>query len=213
MAIDGSILVALNRAQVVSEQDTFTTHRYRQFARNLSKNTVDILDIGCNSGRGGYLLKAYLPSSKITGLDCVSDRLSRVDPEVYHETLCSFTTSIDLPSGTFDAIVAGEFIEHLPSCDVFPSLCEFFRLLRLRGLLLLTTPNPYYIRNFLRGSSVLLDPAHLSQHAARSLRRRLEDVGFSRIRVKGSGHVSRIIGQYSPLRVLYGSYLIKAVKW
>jgi hypothetical protein len=108
--------------------------------------------------------------------------------------------------------VAGEFIEHLPPDQVDATLCEFFRLLRLRGLLLLTTPNPRYVRHFLERTSVL-GGAHISQHYISSLRRRLAAVGFSAITVRGSGRVSSVLGEHIPLRAVYGSYLALASKW
>ena len=87
-------------------------------------------------------MKGLMPILQITGLDCVADRIADLDPTVYDLSVCTFSHSIPLESGSIDAIVAGEFIEHVPPDLVFPTFCEFFRLLRLRGLLLLTTPNP-----------------------------------------------------------------------
>ena len=92
------------------------------------------------------------------------------------------------------------------------TLCEFFRLLRLKGRLLLTTPNPRYIRHFLEGTSVL-GGAHISQHYITSLRRRLAAVGFLAITIRGSGRVSSILGGHIPLRAVYGSYLAFGSKW
>lgn len=171
-ATDLSLIVDLNRAQEISEIDTFTERRYKQFARRLRDRTRDVLDIGCNTGRGGAIMKAMRPDIKIIGLDCVPERISALDPSIYDASICTFTHRVLLASDSFDAIVAGEFIEHVPADLVYPTLCEFFRLLRLKGLLLLTTPNPDYLRNKLRGLSVL-GGAHLSQHHASSLGRRI----------------------------------------
>jgi 2-polyprenyl-3-methyl-5-hydroxy-6-metoxy-1,4-benzoquinol methylase len=157
-------------------------------------------------------MKALLPRLEITGLDCVPERIAALDPSTYNSSICSFTQTIPLASESFDAIVAGEFIEHVPPDLVFSTLCEFFRLLRLRGLLLLTTPNPRYLVNKFRRQSVL-GGAHVSQHHARNLRRRLEDVGFSRIRLRGSGRVSILLGERFPFLTKYGSYLTEATKW
>jgi hypothetical protein len=51
-----SDILAVNRGQTISEDDPFTLDRYRQFAKHLSKRAVDILDVGCNTGRGGPYL-------------------------------------------------------------------------------------------------------------------------------------------------------------
>ena len=45
------------------------------------------------------------------------------------------------------------------------------------------------------------------------LRWRLAAVGFSAITIRGSGHVSSMLGEHSPLRTVYGSYLAYASKW
>jgi 2-polyprenyl-3-methyl-5-hydroxy-6-metoxy-1,4-benzoquinol methylase len=171
-----------------------------------------VLDVGCNTGRGGAAMMAINPDLQITGLDCVPERIDALDPAVYQKRICAFAGDIPLPSESFDAVVAGEFIEHVPPDLVFPTLCEFFRLLRLKGQLLLTTPNPLYLKNMLAGTSVLGGP-HVSQHRPRNLRRRLEDIGFSRVRIRGSGHVSRVLGERFPVLAAYGSYLTEAVKW
>ncbi|SEP49537.1 Methyltransferase domain-containing protein [Rhodospirillales bacterium URHD0017] len=205
-------IIRLNREQELSETDTFTERRYRQFARHFGRDTRTVLDVGCNTGRGGAAMMAINPDLQITGLDCVPERIKALDPAVYKRAICAFTQDTKLPNDSFDAIVAGEFIEHVPPDLVFPTLCEFFRLLRLKGLLLMTTPNPLYLKNRLTGASVL-GGAHISQHRARNLRRRLEDVGFSQVRIRGSGRVSVALGERFPVLAAYGSYLTKAVKW
>ena len=207
-----SAIVELNRGQKVSEIDPFTEGRYEQFVRHLPSDAHDVLDVGCNTGRGGVVMKTLRPSLRITGLDCVPERVEALDPKIYDARICDFTESISSPSDSFDAIVAGEFIEHLPPDQVDVTLGEFFRLLRLKGRLLLTTPNPRYIRHFLEGTSVL-GGAHISQHYISSLRRRLAAVGFSAITIRGSGRVSSILGEHIPLRAVYGSYLAFGSKW
>jgi 2-polyprenyl-3-methyl-5-hydroxy-6-metoxy-1,4-benzoquinol methylase len=205
-------IVGLNRAQTVTETDTFTVRRYQQFSRHFPENAHDVLDIGCNTGRGGIVVKSLRPELRITGLDCVPERLAALDDNVYASVICSFTDSIQSPSESFDVVVAGEFIEHVPPESVFPTLCECFRILRLRGILLLTTPNPAYLKNKWKRESVL-GGAHLSQHRIGSLRRRLQDVGFSDIKIRGSGRVSTYLGEHFPIRAMYGSYLVAAKKW
>ena len=211
--MDLDTLVELNRSQRCSERDDFTDRRYLSFLQHLGPDVRDVLDIGCNTGRGGAAIKALRPELRITGLDCVQERVEALNRSVYQGALCGFMQDVPLRSGSFDAIVAAEIIEHVPPSEVPRSLCECWRLLRLRGRVLLTTPNPFYLRNRLQGLSVLMDPSHLSQHTIASLRRRLEDVGFTRVKVYGNGRVSKIIGSRWPLRLLYGSYLVVAQKW
>jgi 2-polyprenyl-3-methyl-5-hydroxy-6-metoxy-1,4-benzoquinol methylase len=213
MSLNRADLIDVNRRQYGSETDDFTLERYAQFLRHFPSNAQDVLDIGCNTGRGGQFLKSQMPRLRLVGLDCVPDRLDKIDPNVYQRTLCGFTDDIALPGSSFDAIIAGEIIEHIPGPSVLTSLHELFRLLRLRGRLLLTTPNPHYLRNRLQGKSVLLDASHVSQHVPASMCRKLEDAGFSHIHIYGSGKMTRYLGQRFPALSVYGSYLAVAVKW
>jgi len=205
-------VVALNRAQQQSETDRFTVRRYQQFVRHFPAGTRDVLDVGCNTGRGGSVMKALVPTLRLTGIDCVPERVAALDSLVYSENICGSADKIPLASDSFDAIVSGEFLQALPPDVVNGTLCEFFRLLKPKALLLLTTPNPHYLKNKFSGSSVL-GGAHLSQHYPENLRRRLRDIGFSGVKVRGSGQVSSIIGERFPFRSVYGSYLVRARKW
>ncbi|MBS3026828.1 MAG: hypothetical protein HCA25_06995 [Dolichospermum sp. DET50] len=45
----------LNASQECSESDTFTCDRYRQFFHHIPIHIKNVLDIGCNTGRGGKL--------------------------------------------------------------------------------------------------------------------------------------------------------------
>jgi hypothetical protein len=110
-----------------------------------------------------------------------------------------------------DAIVAGEFLEHLYPSDVDPTLCEFQRVLRIGGVLLMTTPNPYSL-NMRRRKGSVYGVAHLTQHFPEVLSLRLKMHGFSKVRVCGSGRASLKVGEKFPWLSVYGSYLISAVK-
>ncbi|MGE5656093.1 MAG: hypothetical protein ACM37W_05710 [Actinomycetota bacterium] len=72
--------------------------------------------------------------------------------------------------------------------------------------MLLTKPNPHSLRLKLTGSSVL-GGAHVSQHTPETLQPELKKVGFSRIKIFGSGKVSRYLGEIFPCFAGYGSYL------
>jgi SAM-dependent methyltransferase len=194
-----------------AERSPFTLERYRQFFRYFPPNARTVLDVGCSTGRGGKILYDLNPKLLMVGLDCVKERLDSCPPNVYKRKLCSYSTNIASEDETFDVIVAGEFIEHLHPSDIDTSLAEFFRVIRCKGRLLLTTPNPDYIRLKLTGKRVK-GGAHLSEHYRNELRERLEKVGFSQIKFRGSGRMSRFLGERFPLFSFYGSYLAIADK-
>jgi SAM-dependent methyltransferase len=212
MPFETESILRANREQVGSEVDSFTIERYRQFAAHLPKTVKQVLDVGGGIGRGGQELRRLRPAVSITGVDCIPERVAAMNPAVYKESVCAFANNLPLSSNAFDAIVAGEFIEHVPGNMIEPTLNEFFRVLRLGGRLLLTTPNPYYLRNKLQGLSVISEASHVSQHYPEVLRLRLKMAGFSAVRLKGSGKVSRFLGSAWPLSC-YGSYLCVASKW
>ena len=209
---EGKVIEA-NRAQSGSETDSFTPARYKQFYAHFPAHARQVLDVGCNTGRGGQLLKACNPSLDLTGLDCVPERIEAIDRKVYRQVLCGFSTDIPVESASFDVVLGGEFIEHVPPSQVDATLMEFFRVLRLKGRLLLTTPNPGYLKNKVKRLSVLLDEAHVSQHHADCLALRLRMIGFSNITILGSGRVSLFLGQRFPFLSAYGSYIARADKW
>lgn len=196
---------ALNLTQTGSEHDPFTADRYRQFYRFLPKGARGVLDIGCNTGRGGSVLKGLNRNLMIHGLDAVRDRLDRLPKNAYEEGVHGYSTKIPKEDNTYDVVMAGEFIEHIYQADVDQTLGEIFRVLKIGGRLMLTTPNPGDIKRKLRGRSIL-GGAHVSQHFPDMLKLKLRMAGFSRVRIYGSGKVTRYIGSRFPL-FIYGSYL------
>lgn len=203
--------VSQNTAQTVALEDTFSIERYRQFASLIKNPSGKILDVGCAEGRGGSELKMRLPDTSLIGLDCVEDRVRNL-PASYSGSIVGFTTAIPAEDQTFDAIVAGEFIEHLYPMDVDATLCEFQRILKVGGQLLMTTPNPYSLKMRKRGGTVY-GVAHLSQHFPECLRERMKMHGFSRIRILGSGKASLLCGMRFPILSVYGSYMIIGSKY
>jgi len=199
-----------NSDQGAALRDPFTLERYAQFARHLQPGARDVIDVGCAEGRGGERLKELVPGLRLTGLDCVAERLDRL-PSCYDGRLHGLTTELPVEDRSYDAIVAGEFLEHLYPGDVDPTLCEFQRVLRIGGRLLLTTPNPYSLRMRLKGGTVF-GTAHLTQHFPRILKRRLMAHGFGRVRLIGSGRATRRLGEWCPWLSIYGSYLVRADK-
>jgi SAM-dependent methyltransferase len=200
-----------NLQQEASETDPFTESRYAQFAKFLPLGPLRILDVGCNTGRGGEVLKRLRPQAQIFGLDLLQSRLDRLPRDVYSGTVCGSATHIPSEDETYDAVVAGEFIEHLLPIDAHRFVADSFRVLKLRGRLLLTTPNPGDWKLRARGGTVL-GGAHLSQHHAATLKTVLNMYGYARVCVRGSGKVTWYLGDRIPLLGLYGSYLAKGEK-
>src|SRR5438128_9896728 len=105
MPLDHQDIVAANRSQSVSQTDSFTLDRYSQFYAHFPRGATTVLDVGCNTGRGGRTLKARDASLEITGLDCVPERVAMLDETVYARALCGFSTGIPAEDASFDVVV------------------------------------------------------------------------------------------------------------
>jgi ubiquinone/menaquinone biosynthesis C-methylase UbiE len=204
--------VDLNKKQTVSEVDGFTENRYVQFFRYFSKGDKKVLDIGCNTGRGGNVLRQLDPALQLTGLDIIAERIKKIPPGIYDRLILSPADQIDVEDNFFDAAVAGEVIEHIHPNDVPAVLKELKRVLRPGGKLLLTTPNPRALLVLLGRDSVLKDPSHICLMLPSELRQKLYDSGFDKVIIKGSGKMTKYLPDSFPLQSVFGSYLSIATK-
>jgi 2-polyprenyl-3-methyl-5-hydroxy-6-metoxy-1,4-benzoquinol methylase len=157
--------------------------RYDAALRKLSE-LVDLrtsrgLDLGC--GDGVLIYKVAGRGGEIIGVDGMTQalriaseemRVRRVRPK---GLLCGSATDIPLKAESMDYVVSLEVIEHLP--DPAPYLNEICRVLKERGVLVISTPT--------RRSSGLL---HDVYHCCEYLPCELEELGrmyFSDARVFG----------------------------
>jgi SAM-dependent methyltransferase len=96
----------------------------------------------------------------------------------------------------FDALFAGELIEHL--ADPRVAVAEFHRVLRPGGALILTTPNRLRWANHVDGSERPYSPDHLSELSYDEVRRLLEGAGFKVLYSTGL-HLELLLNYLSPL--------------
>jgi len=102
------------------------------------RSPARILDIGCGTALSTRLLSQM-------GYDAVGVDLSPLflseEKRSHPETVLAASDALRLPfpDGTFDAVVAFEFIEHIP--DVPGCLDEIARVLKIRGHIIIHSPN------------------------------------------------------------------------
>ena len=96
----------------------------------------------------------------------------------------------------FDALFAGELIEHLP--DSRPALAEFRRVVKPGGTLILTTPNRLRLANVADGSERPYSPDHLSELSYDEVRSLLGESGFEVLKSTGL-HLELLLNWFSPL--------------
>jgi SAM-dependent methyltransferase len=106
----------------------------------LTQDIERILDIGCNDGSIALRIKQACNAAEVYGLD-QSDGYISLSKQ---KGIKTFTLDIDknpypFPNDFFDAVFAGEVLEHLNDPDHFFE--EVHRILRKSGILVLSTPN------------------------------------------------------------------------
>jgi SAM-dependent methyltransferase len=105
-----------------------------------------ILDAGCGNGRySRFLLRQADSDALLTGFDYSQGMLQRARDRLGAERarlVAADLTRLPYADSSFDAIVCGWVLEHLP--DPRPGLCELARVLQVGGkLLLLTTEDTF----------------------------------------------------------------------
>jgi 2-polyprenyl-3-methyl-5-hydroxy-6-metoxy-1,4-benzoquinol methylase len=155
------------RNQSVSEEK-----RSKLFKKWIGKNKK-VLDMGC---RDGILTRHFIKENEVTGLDIDKQALEACRENLNIETKwADFSLQIPIPSSSFDVVVAGEVIEHLPYPEI--TIAEIKRILKPEGLFIGSVPNSYHIKNRLRvlkGRLIDYDQTHLRAYNVMLLRQYLE---------------------------------------
>ena len=149
-----------------------------------------LLEVGCGTG---VHLELYVRGNDVVAMDVDKPVLEVVRARLGVETVWGdFSTRLPFGDATFDAVVAGETLEHMPYPTIF--LAEIRRVLRPGGLFVGSVPNAYRYRNrldVLRGRPIDPDPAHVQFFSLASLRailsRDFEAVEIVPVRGKWSG--------------------------
>ena len=98
----------INKQQASAVNDPYSIFRYKQFAQNIIGNNLTILNV-------------------------VAERIDSVEPGIYDALFCASATKIPLKDNSVDAVVAGEFIEHILPSDFDIMLSEVQRVLKPDG--------------------------------------------------------------------------------
>jgi 2-polyprenyl-3-methyl-5-hydroxy-6-metoxy-1,4-benzoquinol methylase len=151
-----------------------------------------VLDVGCGEGRFAAALAAA--GAQVTGIDVTEEPLRRArarHPEL-DLRLLAHDSPWPAPDASFDAVWAGEVIEHV--ADTAAWLSELRRVLRSGGSLLLSTPangRLALLAAALSGGAFArrFDPLgeHLRFYNRATLTRLIEEFGFQDVTVRSEG--------------------------
>lgn len=145
----------------------------------LSEKITNILEVGCASDS---FLKLFPDNVEKYGVDLVERKLGGIRFKQF-----DIERGLPYSDNYFDAIYGGEIIEHLLDTDLF--LRECHRILKNRGILILSTPNSSALVNLVKwikkeqfyGIGYNFESSmggHLRFYAIKSLRKQLEEHNF-----------------------------------
>jgi SAM-dependent methyltransferase len=132
-----------------------------------------VLDLGC---RSGAFTRHFLEGNEVVGLDVDRAALAKAAELGIETVVGDVEDPLPFPDESFDAVVAGELLEHLRFPDAL--VAEARRVLRPGGILVGSVPNAFRIQSrlrFLRGRTPEDDPTHVHMFSASAVRDLLAD--------------------------------------
>lgn len=138
-----------------------------------------VLDLGC---RSGALSRHFLDGNEVVGLDVDRVALAKAAELGIEPVVANVEEPLPFPDGSFDAVVAGELLEHLRFPDAV--VAEVRRVLRPGGVFVGSVPNAFRLQGrlrFLRGRPPEDDPTHLHMFSPGALRELL--AGFESVQL------------------------------
>jgi SAM-dependent methyltransferase len=163
-----------------------------------------VLDLGC---RSGALTRHFLEGNSVVGLDVDRAALAKAEALGIEPVEANVEDPLPFPDRSFDAVVAGELLEHLRFPEAL--VAEARRVLRPGGVLVGSVPNAFRLQSrlrFLRGRPPEDDPTHLHLFSPSELRALLR--GFEHV------HLDYVGGRYRTLspRLLARDLVFSAVR-
>jgi SAM-dependent methyltransferase len=160
-----------------------------------------ILDLGC---RSGALTQAYADGNEVVGVDVDRAALGEAAKLGIETVWADVDEPLPFPDGSFDAVVAGELLEHVRFPDRL--VAEVVRVLRAGGVLVGSVPNSYRLKSRLRflvgrPPEFADDPTHLRMFGPADVRRLLAP--FADVEVR---HVAGRLVPLSPR--LFGNDIV-----
>lgn len=131
-------------------RDVFTFPAFMHFLPPLAG--LDVIDFGC--GEGANTRKFALEGARVVGVDVSSRMIGHAqeaeegDPLGIDYRHCSYSEQIDLPNGSFDAVLSTMALMDGP--DINGAMREAFRLLRPGGFIAFSVLHPCFITPGLR---------------------------------------------------------------
>ncbi len=146
----------------------FHWHRYQMAGTRV--HGMKVLDLGIGTAYGASYLSTVAAS--VTGIDIDAQAVAEAESR-YHAPNLTFLfgdlASLNFDSGSFDAVVMFEVIEHIAPDDQAALLEEIRRVLKPGGFLLISTPDHERTKEFAE-----VNPYHIGELTAPELQNLLQ---------------------------------------
>jgi len=189
----------LARDYLEKAEGYFTNARHDYVAALPDDPDAAILELGCGAGATGALALREGKCATYVGIE-MFEPMALEARRVLSEVHAGNVETMVLPyaSGTFDALICSEVLEHLT--DPAPVLRKLVTLLKPGGRVFASTPNIAHWRivlDLVRGrfdyqERGAMDRTHLRWFTPRSLRAMFEDCGVQVDRLAPAGSTSRL---------------------
>lgn len=108
-----------------------------------------VLDVAC--GAGLFMVPLAMLGARVAGQDLSEQYVSEARAclarhHVDGDVRVGNATQLQFDSGAFDAVISGDFVEHISSDVKNAFFSEVFRVLKPGGVLVVKTPNLSYLR-------------------------------------------------------------------
>jgi SAM-dependent methyltransferase len=151
----------------------FVPERLPLFVAAVGGPGKTVLDLGC---RTGAVTQHFLPGNRVVGADVDDSALARAAERGIEPVWADGEEPLPFEDGTFDVVVAGEFLEHVRDPEAV--VAEVRRVLRRGGTFVGSVPNAFRLQSrllFLLGRPPEDDPTHLQMYSADAMRRLLRE--------------------------------------
>jgi SAM-dependent methyltransferase len=168
----GELYEAHNRERRNDGEFVFVPERIPLFQEAVGQGR-QVLDLGC---RSGALTEHFLEGNEVVGVDVDRAALAKAEERGITPVVADVEEPLPFPDESFDAVVAGELLEHLGFPEVL--VAEVLRVLGPHGVLVGSVPNAFRLQGrlrFLRGLPPENDPTHLHMFSPDQLRGLLHD--------------------------------------
>ncbi|HZL82911.1 MAG TPA: class I SAM-dependent methyltransferase [Candidatus Deferrimicrobium sp.] len=154
-------------ANIVSEE--FRNRRLRVFRRIFAHYIPEgakVLDVG--SGYSVFRMTRPDWPFQVTCYDLDEAAMRKMAKEAPdYSWVTGDAASLPFEDASFDAVFAGEILEHLP--DARSGFAEWLRILKPEGVIILSTPNKHRLMNAINRAADILNPEHISEMSYREL--------------------------------------------